>query len=67
MKTLIIATLLLLPCLLVFNESEYLAVNFIGITYILLLVRLSFTGKGKRFIKDFWRESEKFNDWMFRL
>lgn len=51
MKTLIIATLLFLPCLLVLNESDTVVPNIIGIVYIVLLCCKAQTEKGKEFIR----------------
>lgn len=50
MKTLIIATLLFLPCLLVLNESDTVAPNIIGMVYIVLLSCKAQTEKGKEFV-----------------
>lgn len=41
MKTLLLSTILFLPCLLVLNESETLIPNLVGITYIIALFVLS--------------------------
>lgn len=41
MKTLLLSTILFLPCLLVLNESETIMPNLIGIAYIVALFVLS--------------------------
>lgn len=51
MKTIIIATLLFLPCLLVLNESDTVVPNIIGMMYIVLLSCKARTEKGKEFIR----------------
>ena len=33
MKDLILLVLIIMPCLLIFNESEYIVVNIIGLIY----------------------------------
>ena len=52
MKTLITATLLFLPCLLVLNESDTVVPNIIGMAYILFLFGESrYTERGKAFVR----------------
>lgn len=51
MKDLFIAAILIFPCLLVFNESYTIIPNLIGLSYIVMLVILSNTEKGKEFVK----------------
>lgn len=59
MKTILFATILFLPCLLVLNESETFIPNLIGIGYICTLAKLATTNIGKRFIKKLYRENER--------
>lgn len=60
MKTKIIATILLLPCLAVLNESESFIPNIIGILYICVLYFVcNKTKTGRRFIKRFYKLSYK--------
>lgn len=51
MKTLLIAILLFLPCLLVLNESDTVVPNIIGMVYIVLLSCKAQTEKGKGFVR----------------
>lgn len=51
----LIAFALLLPCMMAFNEGK-LVLNFLGLAWILVLFFLSSTMKGKRFIRDYYRE-----------
>lgn len=49
------ATLLIMPCLLVFNESETLVSNLIGIAYIGCLFLHSRTAAGTKMWKNLYR------------
>ena len=66
MKTLILSTILFLPCLAVLNESESVLPNVLGLAYILMLFGLSWTKKGKNFCKRLYIEAEKFNEILFK-
>lgn len=66
MKTLIITTLICLPCLAVLNESESVLPNLFGLAYILILFALSRTNAGKKFCKRLYIEAEKFNEILFK-
>lgn len=57
MKTIIIATILLLPCLAVFNESETFVPNILGMFYMFALYFASKTNKGKKFVRKLYRET----------
>ena len=57
MKTLILATILLLPCLAAFSESETLIPNFFGLAYMFALTVLCKTNKGKKFLRKLYRET----------
>ena len=57
-RDIIIAAVLLFPCLLVFNESYTIIPNLVGLVYMLLLVILSKNKKGKAFSERI----EKIND-----
>lgn len=59
MKTILIATILFIPCLLVLNESNTFVPNIIGFIYIAILFAASRTEKGKKFIKKLYMENEK--------
>ena len=64
-KDIIIAVVLLLPCLLVFNESYTIIPNLVGLAYMLLLVILSKTKVGKAFSKRIERINDKLlKDWI---
>lgn len=62
MKTLILSTILLLPCLAVLNESESILPNVLGLAYILILFALSRTNAGKKFCNRLYNETEKLNE-----
>lgn len=59
MKTIIIFFIITLPCILIVNESEYIILNLIGLLYTLLLLKLSYTEIGKKFIIKLWKEIKK--------
>ena len=67
MKTIIIATLILLPCLAIFNDNENFVVNILGFLYIGILFYLSKTRKGKIFVDRLYNETEKINNKIFKL
>lgn len=66
MKTLILSTILLLPCLAVLNESESVLPNLFGLVYILILFALSRTNAGKKFCNRLYNETEKLNEILFK-
>lgn len=66
MKTLILSTILLLPCLAVLNESESILPNLFGLAYILILFALSRTNAGKKFCNRLYNETEKLNEILFK-
>lgn len=57
MKTIIIATLICLPCLAVLNESESVLPNILGLCYMFALTLLCKTNKGKKFLRKLYRET----------
>ena len=57
MKTIIIATLICLPCLAAFSESETLLPNIFGLAYMFGLTLLCKTNKGKKFLRKLYRET----------
>lgn len=59
MKTILTATILFIPCLLVLNESNTFVPNILGFSYIAVLFAASRTEKGKKFIKKLYMENEK--------
>ena len=66
MKTIIITTLICLPCLAVLNESESVLPNVLGLAYILILFALSRTNAGKKFCERLYNETEKLNEILFK-
>lgn len=66
MKTLILSTILFLPCLAVLNESESILPNLFGIAYILILFAWSRTNAGKKFCNRLYNETEKLNEILFK-
>ena len=51
------AMVVLMPCLLVFNVSEYLWVNLLGIIYIgYLAILLNESDAAKRFVRRYYHE-----------
>ena len=51
------AVVVLMPCLLVFNVSEYLWVNLLGIIYIgYLAILLNESEAAKRFVRRYYHE-----------
>lgn len=66
MKTLILSTILLLPCLAVLNESESVLPNLFGLAYILMLLAASRTKIGKKFCSRLYDETEKLNEILFK-
>ena len=50
-----IAFAVILPCILALLEGS-LIINLVGILYMLLIFRLSYTKPGKRFIRSYYRE-----------
>lgn len=50
-----IAFAVILPCILALLEGS-LIINLVGVLYILLIFRLSYTKPGKRFIRRYYKE-----------
>lgn len=48
----VVAMILVCPCILIFNESDSVWVNFAGLAWLLFLVMLSRTKLGKKFNKE---------------
>ena len=57
MKTIIITTLVCLPCLAVFGESDTFWPNIFGLAYMFGLTLLCKTNKGKKFLRKLYRET----------
>lgn len=57
MKTIIITTLICLPCLAVFSESNTFILNIFGLAYIFALYFASKTKVGKKFCRKLYRET----------
>lgn len=67
MKTIFLGTIMLLPCLLIFNESEHVVVNLLGLAYISFLVyAVKRSERVKQFFIDFDTMIEYYNDKIFR-
>lgn len=68
MKTIFLGTIILLPCLLIFNESECTIVNLIGALYIgLIYVMVAKCNRFKQFFIDLGNELDYYNDKIFKL
>ena len=57
MKTIIITTLICLPCLAAFSESETFVPNILGLAHMFGLYFASKTNKGKKFLRKLYRET----------
>ena len=57
MKTIIITTLICLPCLAAFGESDTFWPNIFGLAYMFGLTLLCKTNKGKKFLRKLYRET----------
>ena len=57
MKSIIIATIVLLPCLSAFGESNTFLPNIFGLAYMFGLTLLCKTNKGKKFLRKLYRET----------
>lgn len=66
MKTILTATILFIPCLLVLNESNTFVPNILGFIYIAVLFAASRTEKGKKFIKKLYKENERITNILFK-
>lgn len=67
MKTIFLGTIVLLPCLLIFNESEYVFVNLLGFAYIgMLVLSAKFNVRVSRFFKDLDETMEYYNEQFFK-
>ena len=55
MKTIIISTLICLPCLAAFSEGESFLPNLFGLCYMFVLTLLCKTNKGKKFLRKLYR------------
>lgn len=49
------AMILVLPCMLIFNESDSIWLNFAGLGWLWILITLSRTKYGKKYLKMFYR------------
>lgn len=61
MKNYIIAFVLLLPLVLIFNGGA-LIYNFVGLAYLLILWKAAHTAKGKRFVNELYNYTEFLTD-----
>lgn len=57
MKTIIITTLICLPCLATFSEGDTFLPNIFGLAYMFGLYFASKTNKGKKFLRKLYRET----------
>lgn len=64
-KSVILLTIILLPCLAAFNESDTFVPNILGIAYMFLLAYLSRTKRGKKFCRKVYRDLVRTNDDIF--
>ena len=64
-KSVILLTVILMPCLLAFSESNSVLPNIIGLAYMFLLAYLSSTKKGKKFCRKVYRDLVQTNDDIF--
>jgi hypothetical protein len=51
----VVAFVMILPCLLMFNAGSTI-INFLGLAWVLFLVAASNTNAGKRFLRSYYRE-----------
>lgn len=65
MKTILTATLLFVPCLLVLNESENIWINVLGFAYIVGIYALSKNKSGKLFMRKLYKETIYMNEKIF--
>lgn len=59
MKRIILATIMCFPCLLLVSEGNTFVPNIIGIIYTAILVKLSYTSKGKMFCAKLLAEAKR--------
>lgn len=64
-KIIILLTVILMPCLLAFSESNSVLPNIIGLAYMFLLAYLSSTMRGKKFCRKVYRNLARTNDDIF--
>lgn len=64
-KSVILLTIILLPCLAAFSESEFFLPNILGIAYMFLLAYLSSTKRGKKFCRKMYNNIVRTNDDIF--
>ena len=66
-KNVILLTVILLPCLLAFNGSQYIFVNVIGLAYMILLVAVYKTKRGRKFFDRLASDAERVNERIFNF
>lgn len=54
-------TIVLVPCVMAFNEGESFIPNIAGLAYMAALYAISMTRYGKRFIRGLYKELRKWN------
>ena len=63
MKTILISTVMLLPCLAMLNESGNMWVNLFGLLYSGCLYFIAkYTHYGRRFAEKLYKETERINE-----
>lgn len=67
MKTIIIATLICLPCLVVFSEGETFVPNILGLAYMFGLMAFAKTKKGRAFFEKAYNDCERINKKIYNL
>ena len=68
MKTIFLGIIVLLPCLLIFNESDHFIINIIGAFYIaILFLCAKMSRKFGKFLKEFCRKVEHYNEKIFKI
>lgn len=65
MKTIIIAIILFIPCLAIFNENENVWINVLGFLYIVSIFSLCKRKSGKLFLIKLYKETILFNQKLF--
>ena len=64
-KSIILLTVILMPCLLAFSESNSVWPNIIGLCYMFILALLSRTKKGEQFCRKLYKNLTKVNNEIF--
>lgn len=65
MKTIIIAIILFIPCLAIFNENENIWINVLGFLYIVAIFALCKCKYAKLFLNKLYKETILLNQKLF--